>query len=245
MRRMLIALFAIFLSMPAWAAPAFVESYDGLLKSHVRSGQKQGIHGQLVDYKAWNADARHADAMRLIAQMQTDGLSEKEAMAFWINAYNLLTIDLILKQNERDSIKKIGGILGNAWKDYQWTIGGKPYTLDQIEHEILRPMGDPRIHMAINCASLSCPDLRAEGYIAEKLDAQLDDQVSKFLRNSGKGIRKNSGGIELSKIFDWFEEDFNAGGGVIAFIRSYDPSVAKDTRISGYFDYNWKLNGHW
>lgn len=246
MKRFLVAFFALFLCAPAWANDlAYATPYGALLKSYVHAGEKQGIKGNQLDYKSWNADARHAEAMRLIAEVRPDTLSGKDAMAFWINAYNLLTIDLIIRQNERDSIKKIGGLLGNAWKDYHWTIGGKQYALDDIEHGILRKMGDPRIHMAINCASLSCPDLRAEAYTAEKLDAQLNEQVGLFLRNEEKGIRKTEDGIELSKIFDWFEEDFKAGGGVIAFIHRHDPSVAKDARINGYFDYNWKLNGHW
>lgn len=227
------------------ADSAYLTQYNALLKSHVHAGEKQGIKGNLVDYKSWSADTNHAAAMQKLGAALPESLSGKEAMAFWINAYNLLTIDLIIQQNEQDSIKKIGGIIGNAWKDYHWTIGGKRYALDEIEHTILRKMGDPRIHMAINCASLSCPDLRTEAYIAEKLDAQLNEQVSIFLRNEGKGLHKTETGITISKIFDWFEEDFKAGGGVAQFIRSHDPSVAKDTHIDGYFDYNWKLNGNW
>ena len=231
---------------PAWAeSHAYFQPYDALLKAHVHAGEKQDIKGNLVDYKSWSADPNHAAAMQKLGAVLPESLSGKEAMAFWINAYNLLTIDLIIQQNERDSIKKIGGIIGNAWKDYHWTIGGKRYALDEIEHTILRKMGDPRIHMAINCASLSCPDLRTEAYIAEKLDAQLNEQVSIFLRNKGKGLHKTETGITISKIFDWFEEDFKTGGGVAQFIHSHDPSVVKDTRIDGYFDYNWKLNGHW
>ena len=231
---------------PAWAeSHAYFQPYDALLKAHVHAGEKQGIKGNLVDYKSWSEDPNHAASMRHIAEVTPDSLSGKEAMAFWINAYNLLTVDLIIRQNEHDSIKKIGGVFGNAWKDYHWTIGGKQYALDEIEHGILRKMGDPRIHAAINCASLSCPDLRTEAYTAAKLDTQLNEQVSIFLRNERKGLRKTETGITVSKIFDWFEEDFQAGGGVVEFIRSYDSSVAKDTRINGYFDYNWKLNGHW
>lgn len=237
----------VFFTCPAaWAdGSAYLTPYNALLGKHVHEGEKQDIHGALVDYKGWNADTNHAEALRLITESNPATLSGKEAMAFWINAYNLLTIDLIIQQNERDSIKKIGGVLGNAWKDYHWTIGGKQYALDEIEHKILRPMGDPRIHMAINCASLSCPDLRAEGYTAEKLDQQLDEQVKKFLSNNQKGMRVTDSGIEASKIFDWFEKDFAGKGGVAAFIKSYAPQVPKDAEVTGHFDYNWKLNGHW
>lgn len=237
----------VFFTCPAaWAdGSAYLTQYNALLKSHVHVGERQGIKGNLVDYKSWSADPNHAAAMQKLGAALPESLSGKEAMAFWINAYNLLTIDLIIQQNERESIKKIGGVLGNAWKDYHWTIGGKQYTLDEIEHKILRPMGDPRIHMAINCASLSCPDLRAEAYTAEKLNPQLDEQVKKFLSNNQKGMRVTNSGIEASKIFDWFEKDFAGKGSVAAFIKSYAPQVPKDAEVTGHFDYNWKLNGHW
>jgi len=237
----------IFYACPlAWADDhAYLAPYGALLESHVSESKKQGILGALVDYKGWSKDARHAEAVRLIGLVNPDALSGKEAMAFWINAYNLLTIDLIIQQNERESIKRIGGILGNAWKDYHWTIGGKRYALDEIEHGILRKAGDPRIHMAINCASLSCPDLRADAYVAENIDAQLDEQVVKFLRNDDKGMRITNSGLEVSRIFDWFEKDFEGKGGVAAFIRSHAAQVPQDAIVAGYFDYNWKLNGNW
>lgn len=224
---------------------AYLVPYGHLLERYVQEGNKQGIHGNMVDYHGWSNDAGHVEAMRSIARVNPIALSGKEAKAFWINAYNLLTIDLIIQQNEHESIKKIGGVFGNAWKDYRWTIGGKEYALDDIEHDILRKMGDPRIHMAINCASLSCPDLRAEAYTAEKLDMQLDEQVKKFLGNSQKGMRVSYAGMEVSKIFDWFEKDFDGVGGVPAFIKGYSPQVPQDAVVAGYFDYNWKLNGHW
>ncbi|MDE3036942.1 MAG: DUF547 domain-containing protein [Pseudomonadota bacterium] len=247
MRKLLLFLSIFFYACPlAWAENhAYLAPYNALLGRYVSDGEKHGMHSALVDYKGWSEDARHAEAMRLIAQVNPDALSGKEAMAFWINAYNLLTIDLIIQQNEHESIKHIGGWLTNPWKDYHWMIGGRRYSLDEIEHGILRKKGDPRIHMAINCASLSCPDLRAEGYTAETLDTQLDDQVRRFLRNDKKGLHITNSGLEVSKIFDWFAGDFTEKGGVVTFIKSYVPQMPQDAVIADYFNYNWQLNGAW
>ncbi|MDE3017364.1 MAG: DUF547 domain-containing protein [Pseudomonadota bacterium] len=247
MRRFFLFLSIIFcVCPPVWAADqAYLSPYNALLARHVSEGEKQGIHSALVDYQGWSKDARHAEAMRLIAQVDPDALSGKEKEAFWINAYNLLTVDLIIRHNEHISIKHIGGWFTNPWKDYHWTIGGRQYSLAEIEHGILRKIGDPRIHMAINCASLSCPDLRASAYTAAGLDDQLDQQVRKFLHNDAKGLRITRSDLEVSKIFDWYAGDFARGGGVIAFIRRYDPRVPQDAVIADYFDYNWQLDGTW
>lgn len=231
---------------PAWAENnKYITPYNTLLTQYVKSGEKQEIKTELVDYKGWSTDAKHAEAMQLIAQVKPEALAGKEKIAFWINAYNLLTIDLIIKQNERDSIKNTGSLLSSPWKSHHWMIGGKDYTLDAIENDILRKMGDPRIHAAINCASLSCPDLRNEAYSAEKLAAQLDEQMRKFLQNDTKGLRIKGSELTISKIFDWFADDFKAKNGVVAFIRTYSPQVPENAVVAGYFDYNWKLNGNW
>jgi hypothetical protein len=231
---------------PAWADNnEYITSYNALLKQYVNSGEKQGIKTTLVNYKGWSDDAKHAEAMQLIAQVKPEYISGKEKMAFWINAYNLLTIDLIIKQTEHESIKNTGSLLSSPWKSHHWTISGKDYTLDAIENNILRKMGDPRIHAAINCASLSCPDLRVEAYSAEKLDAQLDEQMRKFLQNDTKGLRIKGSELTISKIFDWFADDFKEKGGVVAFIRKYSLQMPENAVVAGYFDYNWKLNGNW
>ena len=126
-------------------------------------------------------------------------------------------------------------------------VGGKETTLHVIEHEILRKMGDPRIHAAIVCASVSCPDLRQEAFTAENLDVQLDDQLKQFLANPGKGLKidRVDKRISLSRIFDWFEEDFEPKGGVLKFIARYVPEKDREWIAKGsvsYLDYNWDLN---
>jgi hypothetical protein len=104
-------------------------------------------------------------------------------------------------------------------------------------------MGEPGIHIAIVCASLSCPDLRREPFRAKVIDRQLDEQAKNFINNETKGVRTNASKLRISKIFDWFEEDFRKAGGVKAFIRRYHPDVSDASRVQGYLSYHWELNG--
>lgn len=190
----------------------FTNTYDGLLKTYIQDTEKNGVGYTGVDYNGWKNDARHAQTLTSLTQSDiTIFKTQNEKMAFWINAYNFLTIDLIIRENEQKSIKNLGSLFESPWKKYKWDIGGTNYTLDQIEHKILRPIGDARIHFAINCASVSCPDIRPEIYKTETLNAQLEDQVRQTLKNTGKGFSRNKNGIKISKIFDWFSEDFNGG----------------------------------
>jgi len=140
-----------------------------------------------------------------------------------------------------ESIKDIGHLFSPVWDKPAGSLAGKTVTLAEIEHHILRPMGDARIHLAIVCASVSCPDLRREPYRTEKLSMQLDDQAMRFLNNPGKGLRIEDGIIRGSKIFDWFEEDFAKKGGVVAFIRHYRPDL-KEMPIKSNLAYDWSVN---
>lgn len=239
-----IALFAFFivLSSSVMAQERYESMYDALLHDHVQAGRKAGIDANLVDYAAWAKDQRHVQAMKDIADVDVSALDPKAAKVFWINAYNLLTIDLIVKNLGVKSIKDLGTLLQSPWKTHSWKIAGKNYTLDDIEHKILRKMGDPRIHMAIVCASLSCPDLRNEAYLLEKIDTQLDDQTRKFLANPTKGMKTASEGITLSPIFKWFGEDFGGSEGVLGFVRKYGSVDSENKDLIGYFDYDWSLN---
>lgn len=220
----------------------FLDMYDGLLKEHVAfvATHKSGIQFNGVDYDGWAKDARYATAKELLLSTNPKAsLDQKEKMAYWVNSYNFLTIDLIVQTKERETIRNQGTFFTNVWKSHKWTLAGQEYSLDQIEHRILRPMGDARIHFAINCASISCPDLRQESYRSEKLDAQLDEQVRATISNTGKGTRAHNGTLYISKIFDWFFEDFN-NGDVKAWLSAYVPA-AGEAPIA-YMDYNWSLN---
>ena len=127
-----------------------------------------------------------------------------------------------------------------VWKKPAGMLNDKVVTLHHIEHQILRRFNEPRIHFAIACASISRPDLRDEIYRPEDLDNQLNDQVQKFIKNKGKGSRVVNNELYLSKIFDWFEDDFEAGG-VIGFLGRYEPGF-KRFEAFDTIDYNWRLN---
>lgn len=231
------------------ASATWASDYNALLNDYVKQGARDGIRAMMVDYKGWAGDVRHQKAMSAYTKAWPTFASAQEKMAFWINAYNLLTIDLITREQETDSIKHLGSLFTNPWKKHRWTIGNRTVTLNEIEHKILRPMGDPRIHMAINCASLSCPDLRAQAYTAAKLNQQLNEQSRLFLQNTNKGMRVDGQTLVMSKIFDWFEDDFDAVGGVWAFVKHHAGKVP--IALPGgqptikYLSYNWQLNGQW
>lgn len=212
----------------------FLNLYDGLLKSHVHPAEKDGIAYNGVDYAAWRNDIHHRQALTHLLAAPPEN-----SKAYWINAYNFLTIDLIIKTGETKSIKNLGSLVQSPWKKHSWEIGGAAYTLDQIEHDILRPMGDARIHFAINCASVSCPDLRIESYRAGKLDMQLNQQVTAALANEGKGVRLNGEIVYASRIFDWFSRDFK-NGDVKGWLSDH-LQLKSPFRIE-YMDYDWSLN---
>ncbi|MCB9898795.1 MAG: DUF547 domain-containing protein [Planctomycetes bacterium] len=224
---------------------------DGLLRAHVHDG--------VVDYAGLLKDRETlADYRAALADYSLSKATRDETLAFWIDAYNAFTLELILERwGTIESIKDIPS--GKRWTDVRWRAAGRKLSLDQIEHEILRKMGEPRIHFAIVCASKSCPDLRAEAYVAERLDEQLDDAVRRFLSDPKKGLRTATesgffGGkdynVYLSKLFDWFEDDFETGGGsVLGFVRGHAPEAAvayidehADDLDVEWLDYDWTLN---
>ena len=238
-----ISVFIIFKSFASGKNFEFLDPYEKLLNNHVYSATIDGVDLNVVDYNSWRNDFDHDLALEYLKKANPEELKGDEKIAFWINAYNLLTIDLIIDRKEKESIKKIGGVLKNPWTSYRWKIGDKKYNLETIEHKILRKMDDPRIHFAIVCASVSCPDLIKKPYYPEFLDSQLRKSTISFLANEGKGLEIVSDNeIIVSKIFDWFKKDFGGKSGVLEFIRKHNNEVYDDAEVSGYLDYNWGLN---
>ncbi len=217
----------------------FLTLYDGLLQDHVNPAKKNGIAYNGVDYDGWTADPRHKVALKILLAENPNDYSGEGKKAFWINVYNFLTIELIVREGETNSIKNLGGTFTSPWTRHSWEISGMDYTLDYIEHVILRPMGDARVHFAINCASVSCPDLRLESYKADKLEQQLNEQVMIILANEGKGLRRENKTIYISKIFDWFGEDFK-NGNVRDWLLDYKTIELPFTLK--FMDYDWSLN---
>ena len=252
-----IKFFAMVLLLAVFASPAAAfdfSGWDGLLKKYVKPTKLMGVALNGVDYPGMAKDPAYKELVRGLEKFSPASLKSREdKLVFWINVYNVMAVKMIIDHYPLDSIKDAGSLFTSVWKTDVGKIGGKVVTLNEIEHKILRKMGEPRIHVAIVCASVSCPDLRAEAYNVAQLDAQLDDQMRQFLANPGKGMRLDikKEKLYLSSIFDWFEEDFESKGGVGKFTFSYAPkSVQQEiSRHSNpkkyktdYLDYNWDLN---
>lgn len=186
-----------------------------------------------------------------------EGFTVKQKLAFWINVYNAYTLQLIIDNYPVKSIKEIkgGGLLSvfsSPWKIEFIPLFGKKIHLDEVEHEIIRKQFDePRIHFAVNCASISCPSLMNEAFTAKQLDQQLDKMAKNFITNSLKNkVDSKKKTLSISKIFDWYGGDFDKkhGGPVqyIAKIITDDPTIQKDIRSGqydlNYLDYDWNLN---
>lgn len=224
------------------AEPPSNKIYNELLKKYV---SPSGV----VDYAGLQEEEGKLDEyLDLLSKNppNKEKWSENEQIAYWINVYNAFTLKLILKHYPVESIKDIAGgisFVNTPWDVKFINIGGEEYDLNNIEHGIIRKdFNEPRIHVAVNCASVSCPKLSTEAYEGEKLDAQLDDQASYFINKSGENkIMENK--LMLSEIFKWYGGDFDDKyGSPVEFVRKYaDKSFAKDPEVD-YLDYNWKLN---
>jgi hypothetical protein len=242
---------AIVLVLAPLPVAAFDEAlYASLLEQHTR--EVEDLARTRVDYAAL---ARSEAWKRLVASLAASDpealRTREEKLSFWINAYNVLAIDLVTRNRPVDSIKDVGSFFSPVWGLEAGRIGGRAYSLDEIEHGIVRPMGDPRVHAAVICASTSCPALRREPFTAARLDAQLDDAMRTWMADPDKGLRvdRERRTVRLSKIFDWFEEDFEAAGGALRFAARYAPEDARrwieanaDRARVAYFDYDWRVN---
>lgn len=218
--------------------------YAALLQRHVRPATKNGTPLNSVHYAALKSDPLLPKALGKIASHpQTALATPQEKLAFHINAYNLLAIKMVVDHWPANSIKDASGFLTPVWKMDAGAVSGQVLSLDELEHKILRPMGEPRIHLAIVCASVSCPDLRLEPYTAEKLSQQLDDQSKTFLANTAKGLRLEGATAHVSRIFEWFGQDFQSVGGVDAFVRRHAPPLPATVDITPDLPYDWATNG--
>lgn len=233
--------------------------WDALLKKHVRwlPDNKQSQ----VDYKAFAAD--RAVLQQILASWsavtaaQFASFNRQQKMAFLINAYNGFTVELILTQYPNlKSIKDLGSLFQSPWKKKFFRLLGEERYLDWIEHEQLRPgYNDWRVHAAVNCASIGCPALRPEAFVASRLDEQLDDGMNRFMSDSTRN-RFVDGRAELSEIFKWFGEDFQKGHRgignlndlVLRFADALGVPMAERGAIRAgsvrirYVDYDWSLN---
>lgn len=208
-------------------------TWDTLLKKHVT---QEGW----VSYRDFKKDEAILDYyLRSLANNPPSEVASKNAkLAYYINLYNAGTVKLILNHYPLNSIKEIS----NPWGKAFLKVGQKTISLEEIEHVILRKMGEPRIHFAINCASISCPRLLNQAYTSQNIELQLQNVTKSFILNQEKN-KIDAEDWKLSKIFKWFSADFNSYGGVIAFINQYLQAPIHKPRVT-YTTYDWGLNGN-
>jgi hypothetical protein len=258
------------LSLCAAAQPSFDHSHaawDTLLRKHVRlinDNQARPIASQ-VDYKALAQEraalAGYLQSLSAVTPAQYAGWSKQQQYAFLANAYNAFTIEKILTRYPNlKSIRDFGSVLGNPWKDRFFTLLGKPQHLDGIEHETMRAPGafdDPRVHVAVNCASIGCPMLGNRAFTPDTLDAQLEELFIRFMSDRSRNrYNAQTKTAELSRIFDWYGKDFEKGhkgfSSVNDVVAKYAEQLADspDDRAqlrSGkvpirFMEYDWSLN---
>lgn len=208
----------------------------------------------MVNYRAWHASAGDVQALdqylRTLSTANPNVQTTRDGkLAFWINAYNAVTVKGILREYPTTSIRNhTAKVVGyNVWKDLQLIVGGRPISLNDIEHKVLRKMNEPRIHFAIVCASIGCPRLFNQAYVANKVQAQMETNAKDFFSRS-QNFRHNGNRFEISAILNWFKEDFGANQKQrLETIAKWLPTTAQATARGGratvsYLDYNWQLN---
>lgn len=219
--------------------------WDRLLTKYVKA-TPDGLNR--VDYAAFKAgDAstlkRYLDSLQAIA---IETYSRDEQFAFWVNLYNAATVDVILDNYPLQSIRDIGLLGAGPWKDEILKVSGRDLTLDTIEHEILRPVWkDVRIHYAVNCASVGCPNLATRAYTVDRLEMMLEEAARAYV-NHPRGFMRRDGGLVASSIYDWYGSDWGDQAAILAHARRYASEATSAmlnnaTRIDS-FDYDWALN---
>ncbi|MCP4694664.1 MAG: DUF547 domain-containing protein [Desulfobacterales bacterium] len=234
-----------FIPAEPWAASDSVVDhgiYGELLKKYVKNG--------VVDYKGFRSSENRLDQyLKVLEKTNAGKLPRDERFAFYINVYNAWTIKLILGGYPGvESIKDLGSLFRGPWSKKICRIDGGVFTLDHIEHKILRPrFKDPRVHFAVNCASRSCPPLLSEPYRGADLHRQLDDSTRAFIDNARRN-RLEENTLYVSKIFKWFSGDFNDDP--VGFFLKYAGGDFKKELLKrrekidvDYLDYDWSLNG--
>ena len=225
---------------PSSSQPVDHTLWTELLQKHVKDG-KLNYQSIIRDSIKFNS---YLDVLKS-SLPNDDNWSQQEQFAYWINAYNAFTVELIIQNYPINSIKDIkGGVpfINSVWDIKFITIEGQEFDLNNIEHGILRDkFNDPRIHFAINCASISCPALKNEAYTAARIDDQLNEAARDFLFDNSKNSI-NSKEAKLSKIFKWFKKDFTKDQSLVEFLNKFlDSPISKSTKISN-LDYDWNLN---
>jgi hypothetical protein len=219
------------------AIQAQTSIFDSLLQKNVDKTGK-------VDYQSLKNNETLLDNYLAYIQNNepTKDWSSNKKKAFWINTYNAYTIKIILNNYPLKSIRDIKIDGKTAWKIPFVKVGQKRYTLDQIEHKILRKkFNDPRIHVGINCASVSCPRLWNFAFTEDNIASSLDNLMKEFINNTTRNkISKNN--LEISEIFNWFSKDFMKNGTIINYLNTYAAIKISEKASIKYLTYDWSLN---
>ena len=263
MKRFLAILAFLVAALPAAAIDPSYKAWDDLLKKHVR--YVQNGNASRVDYAGFARDRAQLKAVlddwQKVTRAEFDGWTKPQQQAFLMNAYNAFTIEKILgRYPDIKSIRDYGSVFGNPWKDKFFTLFGQPAYLDLIEHETLRKEGvydDPRVHVSVVCASIGCPMLRNEAFVADRLDAQMEDGMRRFLSDRTRNrYNPETRKLEVSKIFDWYGKDFEKGHKGYSSVKQTfsryadlladkpeDRAIVRDQKADvAFLDYDWSLN---
>lgn len=268
--RVFVVALLLLITGPTWAQSFDHGIWNTLLQQHVVVIQN-GTATQ-VDYDGFLSDrdhlTRYLDTLAAVSQQRFDRWSESERLAFLINAYNAWTVELILTEYPGlESIKDLGSLFRSPWKKSFIPLLGQTRSLDDIEHGLIRGAegdnrgyNEPRIHFAVNCASIGCPALRPEAYTGAQLEMQLQQAATNFLsdrsRNRVDFNREKGGAALVSSIFKWYREDFETGWrgahSLGEFLALYADALGLDDKKTEalrngqikikFLDYDWSLN---
>ena len=230
--------------------------YDRILKKFVDA------HGR-VDYKRLKDRGRNdlETYVRAVEKTDPDAMATKEKLALYINAYNAFTLKLVVDHYPVESIRKIPGVSGitslGQWTEKMWNLNGEKVSLNGIENDLVRPMGDPRIHFALVCASIGCPPLAQRAYTALNLDAMLDEQAHRFNQSpvglqtgEEKSLFRDQHVLRLSSIYKWYKQDFltvaeDLPAYVLPFTNARSRAFIEKNRENlkiKFMKYDWNLN---
>ena len=208
------------------------EAFNALLIANV---SETGV----VNYKGFVQNKKLLEdyIISLGESLPTETWTKEDKLAYWMNAYNAMTIDLIIRNYPIKSIKD----LKKPWDQRLWKLGEKSYNLNEIEHQILRKMNEPRIHFGINCASFSCPPLLNVAFNASEVDDQLEMVAIRFINDPHRNTISKMN-VEISEIFSWFAKDFKKDGSLFEFLNKYSKVQIDPKARKKYKKYDWTLN---
>jgi len=258
-----LALLSLLVTAPAQAFDHSHRAWDELLRRNVvlTAGGKASQLRYAAVARERAALKTYLGTLSAVAPAEFERWSRAQRLAFLINAYNAYTVELVLTRYPGlKSIRELGSLLSSPWKKKFIPLLGETRSLDDLEHGLIRAPGvydDPRIHAAVNCASAGCPTLRNEAFVAERLDAQLDDGLARFLSDPSRNRYDSARGVfQLSSIFKWYRDDFEKGhrgiASLAALLARYAEQLAVDAagrqalgegraKIE-FLDYDWSLN---